>query len=161
PLAVLPGGTANVLAREIGLPLNIPAAARLIPRSSARRVALGQAGSRYFLLMAGVGFDAGIVFRVDARLKRWLGMSAYVLEALKHALLFPPAPFVIVTPDGPVEAAFACISKSQYYGPLRMVREADLFSDCFYIYSFHPKNRWRYFVYAAALLTNNLKRLPD
>ena len=43
PLAVLPAGTANVLAKELGIPRNIPRAAALIPRSSLRRIALGLA----------------------------------------------------------------------------------------------------------------------
>ena len=161
PLAVLPAGTANVLAREIGLPLSIPAAARALVDCHPRRLALGCASSRYFLLMAGVGFDAGVVRRVDARHKRRLGMATYIFQALRQALFEAPASFVISGKDWQCRATFACISKTQHYGPIKMVREADLFSDSLHIYCFQSQNRFRYFRYALALLSGNLRELPD
>lgn len=161
PLAILPGGTANVLARELGLPLDIPAASRLISRSTPRRVALGCAGGRYFLLMAGVGFDARVVLGVNKRLKNLFGMATYVMEAVRQLFLEPPRPFVVSVDGIRHEVTFACISKSQYYGPIRMVREADLFSDQFYTYCFHSESRFRYFLYALAVLCGNPARLPD
>src|ERR1700740_1459492 len=70
PMAVLPAGTANILAKELGIPWDIPHAARLIAGSSVRRIALGIAipsdgrhsddvpsGGRYFLCVAGAGPD--------------------------------------------------------------------------------------------------------
>lgn len=161
PLAVLPCGTANVLARELRLPLDMRAAAREIPSATPRRLALGLAGRRYFLLMAGAGFDAQIIYKLALRWKNLLGIGGYVLETIRQVLFEPKTAFIVSTEDRRMEATFACISKSQHYGPFRMVREADLFSEHFFVYCFRSRNRLRYFLYSLALLTGRLDRLAD
>ena len=161
PMAVLPGCTANVLIRELGLPLDIVAAARMIGASVPRRVALGRAGDRHFLLMAGVGFDAHVVRNVKCHWKKIFGMTSYVMESLRH-LFFEPLPAFIINAEGRRhQVTFACISRSQHYGPIRMIPEADLFSDQFYVYCFHSQNRFRYFLYAMAVLAANPSQLHD
>jgi YegS/Rv2252/BmrU family lipid kinase len=82
-LGVLPFGTMNVWARETGIPLQMAQARELLLRGARRRVDLGRAGSRYFLLMAGIGMDAEVVRRVEGNwLKRWgLKFLDYVLTA--------------------------------------------------------------------------------
>lgn len=161
PMGVLPCGTANVLARELGVPLDVPAAARLIPQSIPRRVALGRAGQRYFILMAGVGFDAHVVRTVSWRCKRLFGMAGYVMEALRQLMFSPPRPFLLTADSRQYRATFACIARAQYYGPVRLLREANLFSDNFYVYCFNSVNPVRYLLYTAALLTAQHTRLRD
>ncbi len=71
-LGVLPMGTVNVWAREMGISLNASEARETLLRGIRRRVDLGRAGQRYFLMMAGVGFDAEVARRVEkGRLKRF------------------------------------------------------------------------------------------
>ena len=88
PLGVLPGGTANVLAMELGLGSRPEAAARLSAAFEPRPVALGRItgsfGSRYFLLMAGAGLDATIVYEVSAGLKNAVGKLAYWAAGLSR-----------------------------------------------------------------------------
>ena len=90
-LAALAGGTANVWTGEIGTSRDARRAIRDIVAGVRRRVDLGRANGRYFLLMAGVGLDARIVPRVPARLKRWLGRVSYVLTGIVTALTTRPA----------------------------------------------------------------------
>lgn len=78
-LAVLPGGTANVWAKEAGIPREPLAAARVAVEGERRQVDLGLANGRRFLLMAGAGFDARIVPRVSAAWKRRIGAASYIL----------------------------------------------------------------------------------
>ncbi|MEX2246776.1 MAG: diacylglycerol kinase family protein [Dehalococcoidia bacterium] len=85
-LAVLPGGTANVWAKEIGLSRKPMHALRAALDGERRSVDLGRAGERYFLLMAGVGLDAEIVPRVGSRLKRRAGALAYITAGAGPAL---------------------------------------------------------------------------
>ncbi|MEN9937391.1 MAG: hypothetical protein RLZZ387_3970, partial [Chloroflexota bacterium] len=87
-LAPLPVGTMNVWARELGLPLQPRATAEALLQARVRSIDLGRAGSRYFLLMAGVGFDAAVVGEVRSPEKRRLGILAYVLRAVTVALRF-------------------------------------------------------------------------
>jgi len=78
PIAFLPGGTANVMAHELGLPRNPVRAALALLRGRPRPVRPGVVGGRYFLLMAGLGFDATAVSLVSPRMKAWAGRGAYV-----------------------------------------------------------------------------------
>jgi YegS/Rv2252/BmrU family lipid kinase len=85
-LATLPLGTMNVWARELRLPLQPRAAALAMLGWQIRTIDLGRAGDRYFLLMAGIGFDAAITAGVRADEKRRLGAFAYVLRGIEQTL---------------------------------------------------------------------------
>lgn len=81
-LGILPFGTANVLALELGLPIEAEGAARVI---AARREAMihpGFADGRVFVQMLGAGFDAAVVHHLPAGLKRRIGKGAYVWQSL-------------------------------------------------------------------------------
>jgi diacylglycerol kinase family enzyme len=69
PIAIIPGGGANVLARGLGLPLDAAAAIRRVRESVVagryRTIGLGLAGDRYFTFSAGLGWDAEVVGEVD------------------------------------------------------------------------------------------------
>jgi YegS/Rv2252/BmrU family lipid kinase len=101
-LAVIPGGTANVWAKDARLPRRPLEAARVIDAGRCRHIDLGliewEASSghrterRYFLLMAGVGLDAHVVARVSQGWKRRLGAAAYVLTAAREALFYRSQP---------------------------------------------------------------------
>jgi YegS/Rv2252/BmrU family lipid kinase len=89
-LAVLPMGTANALAHDLGLPMNIIAAAQAVLRAVPRRVALGRIqfldlegkpGSRFFVVAAGAGVDAHLFYKLRAANKQRMGMAAYYAQA--------------------------------------------------------------------------------
>jgi diacylglycerol kinase (ATP) len=81
-LAVIRGGTSNVFAGEIGVPGQLEKALGVLVDGGLRRFDLGMAGGRYFLMMAGIGFDASAVRHVSDRVKRPLGVAAYYLSAV-------------------------------------------------------------------------------
>ncbi len=85
-LAVVRGGTANVWAKEIRVPKDPPRALRLLADGETRAVDLGRAGERYFLLMAGIGFDGAIVRELSGGAKKRLGAASYILAGFKNAL---------------------------------------------------------------------------
>lgn len=85
-LATLPLGTMNVWARELGLPLQPRAAAQKLCSWSPRPIDLGRAGDRYFLLMAGIGFDAAITANVRPDEKRRFGALAYVMRGIEEVM---------------------------------------------------------------------------
>jgi diacylglycerol kinase (ATP) len=125
PLAVLPLGTANVLAAELGLDLVPAHIARSIARGAVQPVSLGRAssaagagdgGERVFSLMAGAGFDARVVAGIDLKLKRLLGKGAYVIEGF-HQMSRRKPPLLHVTVDGrDYEAASVVVSNARFYG---------------------------------------------
>jgi diacylglycerol kinase (ATP) len=80
-LAVLRGGMGDVFGKEVRVPRDALSALRVLTDGEEHRIDLGMANERYFLLMAGVGFDGEVVRRVPPGPKRWIGSTAYVLWA--------------------------------------------------------------------------------
>ncbi len=79
-LAAIRGGTVNIFAREAGIPPGLRAAIDAHLAGQTVRMDLGRGDGQYFLLMAGVGWDAEIVRRVSSGLKRRLGDVAYLVQ---------------------------------------------------------------------------------
>ena len=116
-VAVIPLGTANILALEIGLdPKNIDQIARTIAFGPVHNVHLGVANGRHFVLMAGAGLDAHVVEGVNIALKRATGKLAYVVESVKQAFGYD-FPEITVRANGEIyEGRMAVACKGRYYG---------------------------------------------
>jgi len=78
-LGVLPIGTVNVWARETNIPLDIVGACKVLVDGRQRRIDLGKVNDRYFLLMAGIGFDAEVAHAVEKKPIKRLGVVGYLL----------------------------------------------------------------------------------
>lgn len=120
-LGILPLGTANVLARELGLPLEPEAACDRILTGSASRMDVGVATDddgtgRRFACMAGIGFDADVVREVGPRLKRYLRSLAFPLVALKVFLRGDRPQLHIKDGDTTHVVQYAVVANGQYYG---------------------------------------------
>jgi YegS/Rv2252/BmrU family lipid kinase len=93
PLGVIPLGTGNSLANELGLSRNPVRAAQAILSSEPRRIALGRVefpesaalrhSARYFIVIAGAGVDARMLYQMNVAAKQWSGMAAYYAEAAR------------------------------------------------------------------------------
>ena len=120
-LGVLPLGTANVLARELGLPLDPTEACQRILRGGRSRVDFGVATNekgdeRRFACMAGIGFDAKVIGAVTPRQKRYLRVLAFQVAAFRVLFgnRFPP--LEISRGDEVHTARFAIVANGHYYG---------------------------------------------
>jgi YegS/Rv2252/BmrU family lipid kinase len=100
PLGILPLGTGNLLARNLGLPLDADAALITALTGSDRPLDAGSANGHTFVVMAGLGFDAKMLGESSEPLKKRLGWLAYVLSALRH-LRDRPVRVSLVADDGP------------------------------------------------------------
>jgi YegS/Rv2252/BmrU family lipid kinase len=148
PLMIFPGGTANVLANQIGLPKALSGCFQLLRTGSLRRISLGKAGSRHFAVMAGIGVDAGVVEAVDPALKRKMGQGAFWLAGFQQLARYHFLPFEIQVDGHSHSCTFAIISKAKWYASrFQLTPRASLFSDTFEICLFHSTNRWRYLTY--------------
>ena len=131
-LGVLPFGTANVLARELGLPLKAEAACERILAGTESRIDIGVAANqegveRRFICMAGMGFDAHVVNEVTPRLKRSLKSLAFALAAFK-VYLEGDLPGLHIVHDGTAHVTqFAIVANGHYYGgDFRSAEDASL-----------------------------------
>jgi diacylglycerol kinase family enzyme len=83
-LAVLPAGTGNLLAANLGLPDDPAAGVEVAVRLGRRKIDVGIVEDRAFAVMAGMGFDAAMVGGAPERLKKHLGWAAYAVSAARH-----------------------------------------------------------------------------
>ncbi|HKZ80196.1 MAG TPA: diacylglycerol kinase family protein [Pyrinomonadaceae bacterium] len=150
-LGILPRGTANVLARELRLPLDCKEAAAVIAKGKTRQIHVGcavdeQSGSRrYFFLMAGIGLDASVVRRVHPGLKKRLGKGAFWVSGLSHLARWQPSSFNLQVNGQVFPATFAIIGKAASYGGnLRVTPRAQLERPEFEICIISSHSRLRY-----------------
>src|SRR6266568_324512 len=162
PLALLPFGTANVLAREIGLPRDPERLADLIAAAPARPIWPGLAGDRLFLTMASSGFDAETVAAVHPRLKRHAGRLAFAW-AILACLWRYRACELHARVDGVDHRAAALIAaKGRFYaGPYVIAPRADLAEPMLDLVLLQRSGRLAVLSYLGALLLGRLPRHRD
>ena len=161
PLALLPLGTANVLAAEIGLASDPAAIAATILQGRETRVYAGLANGRRFLQMTGVGFDAEVVAHVSPRFKRLAGKGAYVVETWRQLRAYGFPRFRLTIDGRAFDAASAVIAKGHFYGG-RMVcaPDARLAEPRFQVCLFEHGGALAVLRYGAALVLGRLPRQP-
>lgn len=99
PLGILPGGTINLLANELGIPSFLEQACEVLLTGTRRTIKAGRADDRLFFSMAGIGFDAEVCRRVSPTTQRFLGSLAYIATGLR-ALPSYRFPTISVRCDG-------------------------------------------------------------
>lgn len=173
PVALLPAGTANVLAKELGISWKIPKAAAMISDGIPVRIALGlmtpsddPALRRYFVCVAGAGADGALVHALDPAMKLKTGIASYWFEGFRQLLSYKFPKFRIVAQhhsgDKTIEGTLVVIGRTKHYGgPFRITTGADFFSDEFELAIFTTQNALRYLAYLPATWTGALRRLPD
>lgn len=119
-LAVVPLGTANVLARELRLPFSPDEIVTALVSGRTRQIWPGivstMGTSRMFLQMVGVGFDAQVVQGVSSALKRAIGRSAYVAQAVREITRYPYKPITLYLDGIKMETCSAIVCKGRLYG---------------------------------------------
>ena len=86
PLAILPLGTVNVVARELGIPLDLHSALEVIAKNKIRSIDVGRANKRYFLLCCGIGLDAHVIDDVGnpSLFKQMVFLSSFLKKSVTH-----------------------------------------------------------------------------
>ena len=125
-LGILPVGTMNVFATELGLPTDLEEAWEIIACGYTRAIDLAMANDQYFVQLAGVGIDARVVETTTSEFKKNFGPLSYVLNAAQIAAQKPPQ--LVIECDGVTrEGSFVLIGNGRYYGmPLTVFKDARL-----------------------------------
>jgi len=173
PMALLPAGTANILAKELGVPWDIPHASRLIPEGLVRRIALGvaipldgqhseelQREGRYFLSVGGAGPDGAIVNAVHGGLKKTAGIVAYWAEGMRQLIRYK-FPEMRVRSTGQEHCVTIVVvgRTVNYGGPFKITTGANLFEDSFEFLTNNAKSRFRYLACLPALWLGKLRSM--
>jgi diacylglycerol kinase (ATP) len=165
PLALLPGGTANILAKELDLPWDIPSAAEKLVRGTVKEIALGLATplerpekKKYFLSVAGAGPDGMIVYAIDLELKARIGILAYWWEGAREVLRYKFPRFRVVSGDRKINASLVIVGRTQNYGgPFKITDQADLYSNQFEVMTLTTQSGFRYLSYLPTLWLGKLR----
>ncbi len=166
PLGILPAGTANVLAMETGMSSKLETAARELLTFIPQRISVGRLhfhhrsqDSRHFLLMAGIGLDARVIYNLSAPLKTNLGKVAFWIGAFS-LLGRRLEEFSVRVEDREYRCSFALVSKVRNYGgDWKIARDTSLFDDQFEVVLFGGKNSARYLRYFVGAVMNRLRRM--
>jgi diacylglycerol kinase family enzyme len=84
PLAIIPAGTGNVLARNLGLPMDLGEALEVALTGADQQIDVGLANGKLFVAMAGIGLDADMLNSTSESAKKRFGYAAYVVSVLRH-----------------------------------------------------------------------------
>ena len=126
-VAVLPTGTGNVMAKELVLPKNIDGICRMVSQGQSRKLDVATVGSRRFLLMASIGFDAQVTLILSSERKGCIGLHSYTGPIIRTLLRYRP-PRLHVEIDGGrtsrVGSLVIISNVSSYGGPLRVAPDA-------------------------------------
>jgi YegS/Rv2252/BmrU family lipid kinase len=131
PLAIFPGGTANIMAGELGVPVDLKAAVSLIPSGEyeVRTIDMAETDGKTFLLRVGIGFEADMT-KVDQELKNRFGVLAYAFNALSELRNLTPSHYRIMVDGTPTEIeGISCMianSGNVSTGGLRLSHKMDV-----------------------------------
>ncbi len=147
PLAILPMGTTSVLAKELKIPNDMEKAIDLAINGKVERIHLGKIKNKdkqkFFILMAGIGFDGLAVYNVDPQKKKYLRKIAYILSGIKTLLSYNPKELRIQ--NGNYRKAYtAVVSKASCYGgSFKIAPDTNLLSPFFSVFLSKTKSKMR------------------
>jgi len=159
-LGIIPMGTANALAHDLGLPLSPEKAASAALTAEPKRIAVGRIGyqdfnqaraSRYFTVTVGVGADAHLFYALSPGMKNRLGVSAYYLKAFGLWLTRKMEKFVVEIPGlrSPAEVTQVLAVRITNFGGVlkKLAPDAALQRNNLRVVLFHTAKRWHYLRY--------------
>lgn len=162
PLGLIPLGTANVLAHEVGIGPDADRAATVILTGRRQPIALANAGGHYCCLMASAGYDARAITRVRPALKRLLGEAAYYVAGFEEMLAGTRRLLTVEVDGVPYEAASVVVANGRLYGGRYLIApEADITEPVLHTILLQRPGRWNITRYGIAVMRERLHLLPD
>jgi YegS/Rv2252/BmrU family lipid kinase len=162
-LGVLPVGTMNVFAYELGLPgRDLEACWQIITSGTPREIDLWQANDEFFIQLAGVGLDAAIVQETSWELKKRFGPLSYVMSAAR--VLGREAPILeIETPNRPsLFGSIVLIGNGRHYGgPVPVFRDASNSDGLLDVLILHEQRALEVFQFLSALTLTGYSECGD
>lgn len=162
-LGILPTGTMNVFAYELGLPLEqLRKCWEVIEDGHVAEIDLARANDQFFVQLAGVGLDARAVEATDLTIRRTIGPLSYVLAALQ-IISSPPPRLQIACADGrQFEASFALIGNGRHYGgPFPVFSQAQNNDGRLDLLMFRNQGYLHIVRYLQGILAGKPEQMPD
>ncbi len=162
-LGLLPVGTMNVFATELGVPTNdVRAAWELIVQGNVRKVDLPLAGNRYFVQMAGIGLDAQVVQETDLDFRKTFGPLSYLMTATHIASRTPPEIRVKSECGRDTKGSFVLVGNGRYYGgPFPLFKKASNVDSLLDVIIFHNLGYLDIVRYLQGVITGSHTKMHD
>ena len=160
-IGLVPIGTGNVMAREIGLPASAHDITEVLLNGPSMPVRVGLANGHPFLLMAGVGFDGEVIRALNHHLKQRIGKLAY-LPPLLRALTKRPVELAVTADGRSTTATWAIVAKAGYYGGgFQVMPGTSVLEPGLVMLLLRPRNRGALIAQLLAVASGTLTRRAD
>ena len=161
-LGILPMGTVNVLAMELGIPFNLVSAWKVVRNGKIRHIDEATANGHIFVQMAGGGLDAQIIARNNRQIKQVLGPLSYLLTATQVAVQRPPRLHVTSDDHPTVHGSFVLVGNGRLYGgPFPVFTHADMQDGLLDVCVFKYMNYLHLMRYFRGMVFGSLSRFSD
>ncbi len=165
PLLVIPLGTANNLARHYDLPQDIGKSLELLRTGKVIDIDLGEVNNILFVNVAGLGLSTEVNLRVSKKLKKHLGVFAFILTAIQLATKMNPFRAVITTDKKiavPTKSWQISICNGKHYGAgMTIKHNASLDDGKLHLLSTEVKRWWNGFLLIKSFMTGHYKKDQD
>jgi len=170
-IGYIPAGTANILQAELGMTKNIKKIAKTLTSNNLSKTNLVKINNRYFVLMAGIGWDAQIVQSIDTKIKKILGKVIFGIKGFEKFLLMKNDKIKVSINNEEILADWILCSNSRYYAGHHKITDTNIFEEKFTTYIFKDLRRMKllYYIYliirygnlekSTSVITKNISEL--
>ena len=170
-IGYIPAGTANILQAELGMTKNIKKIAKTLTSNNLSKTNLVKINDRYFVLMAGIGWDAQIVQSIDTKIKKILGKVIFGLKGFEKFLLMKNDKIKVSINNEEILADWILCSNSRYYAGHHKITDTNISEEKFTTYIFKDLRRMKllYYIYliirygnlekSTSVITKNISEL--
>lgn len=160
PLAILPLGTCNLVARECGYPLDVDGLVELIHANRPAEIYVARANGQVCAIAAGCGIDSFVADRIVWQWKKRFGRAYVVWKSLGGLLSYRAPKFEVRVDGEPVYGSSVFVLKGRYYGGLYSVsRDSTVFEPFLYSAVNEHRSAWRQLAMIVGVFTRNLDRV--
>ncbi|NQW07321.1 MAG: hypothetical protein HQ480_02335 [Candidatus Pelagibacter sp.] len=158
-IGYIPAGTANILQAELGMTKNIKNIAKTLTSNNLTKTNLVKINDQYFVLMAGIGWDAQIVQSINTKIKKILGKIIFGLKGLEKFIFMNNNKVKVTIDEKEILADWVLCTNSKYYAGHHKIADTNIFENNFTTYVFKDLKRLKllYYVYLITIY-GNLKK---
>jgi diacylglycerol kinase (ATP) len=162
PLAIIPLGTCNLVAKECGYPGTVDGVAAIIDGNHHRPIHIAKANGVACAIATGCGIDSFVLDSISWRWKRRLGRVYLAWKSCVNLVRYRAPRFEVTVDGSPVQGSAVCVLKGLYYaGPFSFTPEASLFDPLLYSVVNEHDSAWTQFRAVLAIFTRDTRRLGE